>query len=226
MDNYYNYFTEIEEHFWRKRGKNLLVSPLDWCLIDLWKESGVPLHVVLRGIDRSFEVAEKRHRRPPTTLFYCHPAVMEAFEEFGEAQVGASGQDPGPAGSPLSRREVLAYLDQLSTELAPAQGEVFDRVRDSLSALRAEVASRPDPNYEEIDRALGQLADRVSDWLLSRLDPVEIKRLKKEMGQELKMYKKRLSPEMFAKLQRTYMARELRARNRVPEFSLFQVGTA
>ena len=28
--NYYNYFTEIEEHFVRRRGKHLLISPMDW----------------------------------------------------------------------------------------------------------------------------------------------------------------------------------------------------
>ncbi len=36
--NYFNYFTEIEEHFQRARGTGLfLLSPLDWALIESWK---------------------------------------------------------------------------------------------------------------------------------------------------------------------------------------------
>src|SRR5262249_34797606 len=54
--NYFNYFTEIEEHFQRARGTGLfLLSPLDWALIESWNTAGVPLEAVLRGIDESFE---------------------------------------------------------------------------------------------------------------------------------------------------------------------------
>ncbi len=221
MENYYNYFTEIEEHFWRKRGKNLLVSPLDWCLIDLWKSTGIPLHVVLRGIDRSFAGAEKRNRRPPTTLFYCHAAVMEAFQEFEESQVGASQESSESSSASLSRGQVLAHLAKLSRSLATSRGEVFERVRESLSSLRQEVEAGAGPNCEEIDRALGQLGERISDWLLAQMEAVEAKQFKKAVRQELKIYKKRLSAEMYAKLERNYVARELRQRNHVPEFSLF-----
>jgi len=41
--NYFNYFTEIEEYFWKKRGANLLVSPLDWAIMEAWQQAGVPL---------------------------------------------------------------------------------------------------------------------------------------------------------------------------------------
>ena len=42
--NYFNYFTEIEEHFQRARGTGLfLLSPLDWALLEGWKNAGVPL---------------------------------------------------------------------------------------------------------------------------------------------------------------------------------------
>ncbi len=225
MENYYNYFTEIEEHFWRKRGKNLLVSPLDWCLIDLWKSSGIPLHIALRGIDRSFDSAEKRHRRPPTTLFYCHPAVMEAFEEFGEAQVGASPNVAESPPSPLSRGELLAHLEKLELSLARIPGETPERVREGLTSLRMEVEAGATPNCEEIDRALGRLAERAADWLLSRMEAGQRKELKKEVRKELKIYKKRLSPEMYAKLESNYLAREIRFRNRIPEFSLFHADT-
>ncbi len=51
MENYFNYFTEIEERFLRRRGGGLLLSTLDWALIETWKDAGIPLEAVLRGID-------------------------------------------------------------------------------------------------------------------------------------------------------------------------------
>ena len=60
MENYFNYFTEIEEHFQRRRGGILLLSTLDWALIETWKDAGIPLEAVLRGIDGAFERYEKR----------------------------------------------------------------------------------------------------------------------------------------------------------------------
>ena len=70
--NYFNYFTEIEEAFIRRRGKHLLLSTLDWALIESWKEMGVPLHVALRGIEQSFDSFEARpRRRSVKSLMYC-----------------------------------------------------------------------------------------------------------------------------------------------------------
>jgi hypothetical protein len=43
VDNYFNYYTEIEEHFCRRRGTLLTVSTLDWALMTTWKEAGIPL---------------------------------------------------------------------------------------------------------------------------------------------------------------------------------------
>ena len=66
--NYFNYFTEIEEYFWRKRGAHLLVSPLDWAIVETWQKAGIPLEAVLKGIDRAFEslaALAPRRRRPP-----------------------------------------------------------------------------------------------------------------------------------------------------------------
>src|SRR3974377_782542 len=53
--NYFNYFTEIEEYFWQKRGAHLLVSPLDWAIVETWQKAGIPLSAVLTGIHRAFE---------------------------------------------------------------------------------------------------------------------------------------------------------------------------
>jgi hypothetical protein len=88
--NYFNYFTEIEEHFWKKRGANLLVSPLDWAIMEAWQQAGVPLEAALKGIDRAFESHSRSRRgnRPMKSLAYCTDAVLEAAEEAQDAAAG------------------------------------------------------------------------------------------------------------------------------------------
>lgn len=94
--NYFNYFTEIEEEFVRRRGSHMLISPMDWALIETWRQRGVPLRVALRAINQSFDAWEQRPRRTTrkvNSLFYCQQAVEEAFEQYIESRVGASGSD-------------------------------------------------------------------------------------------------------------------------------------
>ena len=142
--NYFNYFTEIEEAFIRRRGKHLLVSPLDWSLMESWKAMGIPLHVVLRGIEKSFDSYESRPRnRSVKTLFYCQEEVEAQFAEWLESQTGAHAEASGAAaettpavegdaaeggapaadegrGLPFPRAVIAAHLADCRSELARA----------------------------------------------------------------------------------------------------------
>ena len=91
VENYFNYFTEIEEHFQRRRGTLTLLSPLDWALMEIWKDAGIPLEAVLRGIDATFDKWERRPRRTRKVngLAYCAQEVLAAAEEMKEAAVGS-----------------------------------------------------------------------------------------------------------------------------------------
>ena len=95
--NYYNYFTEVEEHFVRRRGKHMHVSPIDWALIATWRDSGIPLHVALRGIDIAMHnfFARPRGRRYVSTLFYCHDPVMEEYARHLESRIGETSAGTG-----------------------------------------------------------------------------------------------------------------------------------
>src|SRR3712207_1696727 len=120
--NYFNYFTEIEDVFIRRRGKSLLLSPMDWALIESWKEMGIPLHVALRGIERSFDSYESKPRkRTVKTLFYCQEEVEAQFAEWLESQLGASDADEQGEDAreesvdvdsrlPFPRRRILEHL--------------------------------------------------------------------------------------------------------------------
>src|SRR3981081_3567185 len=111
--NYFNYFTEIEEYFWKKRGAHLLVSPLDWAIMETWQKAGIPLEAALAGIDRAFESYQRSRRgagKPLKSLAYCTDAVLEAAEESQEAAAG-KGPKSGKksASEPFTREEIKAY---------------------------------------------------------------------------------------------------------------------
>ncbi|MGH9711122.1 MAG: hypothetical protein ACRD37_11310, partial [Candidatus Acidiferrales bacterium] len=115
--NYFNYFTEIEEHFWRRRGAHLLVSPLDWAILETWQKAGIPLEAALKGIDRAFESYGRSRRgtagRTLKSLAYCVDAVLDAAAEAREAAAGKGPEGhmrPAPA-EPFSREELARYLD-------------------------------------------------------------------------------------------------------------------
>ena len=99
--NYFNYFTEIETRFQQRRGSILMLSTLDWALIETWREAGVPLEAVLRGIDSAFDKrdaqkprAGARRQRQVNGLAWCAQAVLEATEQFREASVGTGTAVP------------------------------------------------------------------------------------------------------------------------------------
>src|ERR1044071_3903736 len=107
--NYFNYFTEIEEYFWKKRGSHLLVSPLDWAIMETWQKAGVPLEAVLKGIDRAFESYGRSRRGAGKTLkslAYCTDAVLDAATEIQEASVGSAPKNGRATAEVFSRHEL------------------------------------------------------------------------------------------------------------------------
>src|ERR1043166_6750024 len=112
--NYFNYFTEIEEYFWKKRGSHLLVSPLDWAIMETWQKAGVSLEAVFKGIDRAFESYGRSRRgagKPLKSLAYCTDAVLEAAEESQETAAGkAEGAKARQTAEPFQRDELKSYF--------------------------------------------------------------------------------------------------------------------
>ena len=225
MINYFNYFTEVEEHFARLRGKNLLVSPLDWCLIELWRDSGIPLHVTLRGIDRSFEAAQRTQKKPPGNLSYCHSAILEAFEEYNRAMLGpvdAASQDesPGKQEAEFSRERVIAHLRQLEKRMRQHTDEVFQRTADRVGSLTLEISAGSRVDYQQVDLELSHIGSLLAESLSAKIGREQFEAFQQEVHKEMKIYKKRLSKEMYARLEQTYLERKIRAFFELPDFSL------
>src|SRR5437870_4315069 len=111
--NYFSYFSEIEDTFIRRRGKHLMLSPMDWALIESWKERGVPLHVALRGIEHSFDSYEsKKRKRSVKSLLYCQEEVEAQYAEWLESRVGS--QDATADSEVAEEAQTLFARDVLS----------------------------------------------------------------------------------------------------------------
>ncbi len=173
--NYFNYFTEIEEYFWKKRGAHLLVSPLDWAIMETWQRAGVPLEAVLKGIDRAFESYGRSRRgagKPLKSLAYCTDAVLEAAEERLEAAAGSARTNGREAREPFPRDEVKAYLMRNAAQLGDAarrfqerHPEVAARLAEMVESVRDSSLLLDSPaklDFEELERRLTVLDDKIA----------------------------------------------------------------
>jgi hypothetical protein len=126
--NYFNYFTEIEDHFQRARGTSLfLLSTLDWALIENWKNAGVPLEAVMRGIDSAFEKwrARKVKTQMVNSLAFCAQAVLT------EAQIMAGTAQPRrQAPPPIAEDALRTYLAGNSKTVRAVEG--YSEIADAL----------------------------------------------------------------------------------------------
>jgi hypothetical protein len=156
--NYFNYFTEIEDAFVRRRGKHLFLSPIDWALMETWKQQGIPLHIVLRAVEKSFDSYEaKPRKRSVKTLLYCQEEIEAQFAEWVESHVGAATDADTSESGPESDKTPFSFA---------AISEHLQRNRSALTEL---IASRKqaDDLSEALARATGLLSDIEKDFASS-----------------------------------------------------------
>src|SRR5579862_511572 len=145
--NYFNYFTEIEEYFWKKRGSHLLVSPLDWAIMEAWHLAGVPLEAAFKGIDRAFESYARSRRgagKPLKSLAYCTDAVLDAAAEAQEAAAGKASSsasknavEPFPLSSLCGKNPCAASKPAPSSSTLPRHSTPKTSSAASLSSTTA-----------------------------------------------------------------------------------------
>jgi hypothetical protein len=143
--NYFNYFTEIETRFQQRRGSLLMLSTLDWALIETWREAGVPLEAVLRGIDSAFDNYEKQRLRTPARrqrkvngLAWCAQAVLEATEQSREAAIGASPTPTEPRESGFESARIARYLERNAALIEAAAAKLtLPALAETALRLRA-----------------------------------------------------------------------------------------
>jgi hypothetical protein len=233
VENYFNYFTEIEEHFQRRR-ERIQLSPLDWSLIEVWKDAGIPLEAVLRGIDAAFDKYEQRPSKVQkiNSLAYCAQAVLVAAEEMKEAAVGAvsaASQSDRPSGFQAS--EIAAFLrsnaGQLDAAKLPrAKGiDATPLAKETATTLReiaAELeATKTLPRLEDLERRLTVSEEKLFAVLLATTPDAQIVTVRAEADRELAPYRRKMPSAQIEQLQKQYVHKRLLEKYGLPRLSLF-----
>lgn len=227
MDNYFNYYTEIEEHFCKRRGTLLTVSTLDWALMTTWKEAGIPLEAVLRGIDEAFE---KYERRPSKTqkingLAYCAQAVLTAAEEMKEAAVGAqpekASSDPG-----LQQEEIARYFLGNAQKLRQVQSAtavqlVAEECAVTLTDLASTLATATNLRLEDLERRLTVMEEKLLAVLTMTTPENELFILRTEADREIAPYRSKMPGVQIEQLQKQFIHKRLFEKAKIPRLSLF-----
>ena len=231
--NYFNYFTEIEEYFWKKRGSHLLVSPLDWAIMETWQKAGVPLEAVFKGIDSAFESYGRSRRgagKPLKSLAYCTDAVLDAAEEANETAAGRAPANSAARPSPFERYELRQYFQRNSEFLRVAANahakkpELMTLWEEALRALQtcATLVDSPGPlDVEDLERRLTLLDERIHAGMLLHADEELLLRLRREMDGALSAYRRKMKSGQLALVEKQFLQKRLLEEFRVPRLSLF-----
>ena len=239
--NYYNYFSEIEQLFIRRRGRNLLLSPLDWALIESWQEREVPMHIIIRGIEKVFDAADKKpnNKRTIKSLLYCKEEIEAQFAEWLESQVGRKQSRQAAVGGeqveanvqPVEKANVsqsdlfpddaiAAHLERVSDELQDAilkaEGNwrtALETVFNRLNALR----QKPE-TAENLEESLEKLDALIDENLLQNF---EIAALKPEIETQIASYKTKMECDVYQRTFDLMLLKRLREQAEIPRLSLF-----
>ena len=233
MQNYFNYFTEIEERFQQRRGSLLMLSTLDWALIETWREAGVPLEAVLRGIDNAFDKHDAKalrssgRTRKVNGLAWCAQSVMEAVEHAMEASIGAApatGREAQESGFEAER--VSRYLEhnaaaiETATLKPPAAATAIE-VTGRLRALAMGLRTEPVQSLEELDRTLCVLEEKMFAALLTSAPEEELVALREQAARELAPYRGKMQAVQIKQVQQQFLQKRMLEMRKLPRLSLF-----
>ena len=234
MDNYFNYFSEIEERFLKRRGSGLLLSTLDWALIETWKDAGIPLQAALRGIDEAFDRYDQKPSKTKkiNSLAYCSQLVLAAAEDMKEAAIGvAAGDAPAEpaskAGMGFESEAVSAFLrrnaELLEAAQLPEAGGISVRAlaRDSAKTLRELAEQARGVRLEDLERRLTVMEEKLFAVLLASTPDEEIVGVRADADRDLTPYRSKMSGAQIAQLQKQYVHKCLLQKYGLPRLSLF-----
>jgi len=237
VENYFSYFSEIEERFLQRRGGGLLLSTLDWALIETWKNAGIPLEAVLRGIDEAFDSYERKPSKTKKVngLAYCSQMVLSAAEDMKEAAVGVSSAEStqpakSRAGQGFEPEVVVPFLrrcaDSLEAAKLPegrgisAEAIALDAAK-TLRELAEDLEKKPAARLEDLERRLTVLEDKLFAAMLASTPDEDIVAVRAEADRDLAPYRRKMSGAQIDQLQKQYVHKRLLEKYHLPRLSLF-----
>jgi hypothetical protein len=217
VNNYFNYFTEIEEHFQRARGTCLfLLSSLDWALIETWKNSDVPLEAVLRGIDLAFEKWRSRRikTRQVNSLAFCAQAVLSEAAVMSGAAPARERKEVAP---PFPIADLRAFLERNAGQVRAAG---HPGIADALDRIAAEVETHY-ADLEDLERNLTVLEEKLVGAALAAQSEQQALDARRQLDAQLRPYRGKMSAAQIAMLEKQYLERNLLDKASLPRLSLF-----
>jgi hypothetical protein len=234
--NYFNYFTEIEEYFWKKRGAHLLVSPLDWAIMETWQKAGIPLEAALAGIDRAFESYQRSRRgglgKPLKSLAYCTDAVLDAAAEQLESAAGSTPKTSRTASKETFSREDLkahfaknlARITAAAEKHAAALPNLSSRLAEVAKSLKSHGILLDSPgalDLEDLERRLTILDDKQQAILASYASEELLLQIRREMDGQLAPYRGKMKAQQLALVEKQYLQKRLLEEFGLPRLSLY-----
>lgn len=230
LENYFNYFTEIEDQFQRRRGSLLLLSTLDWALIETWREAGVPLEAVLRGIDAAFDKYDARKSRARVRringLAYCMQEVMTAVEDMKEASIGSQPEGKSSEAAPgFEQERIAAHLANCAAELKQSRlnghaAEVAAQLAESLRVAAEEVKTA-NPSLEELERRLTVMEEKLFSIVIATEAEADLVALREQSSRELAPYRSRMQAVQIRQVEQQFLHKRLLEKYNLPRLSLF-----
>jgi hypothetical protein len=228
VHNYFNYFTEIEERFQQRRGSILLLSTLDWALIETWQEAGIPLEAALRGIDAAFDKYEARQKRGRMRrvngLAWCAQAVMEAAVDLNEASAGTAPAAPAAHESGFEHERVAAHLESAAAALdsATVAPEACAATAAYLRKLATDLrASNANFDLETLEGELTAAEEKLFAAVNADA-PIELlAKLKQHATSELAPYRSRMGVVQIRQVLNQFERKQLLVHYNLPRLSLF-----
>ncbi|MGH9352076.1 MAG: hypothetical protein ACRD2G_07960 [Terriglobia bacterium] len=237
FENYFNYFTEVEECFRRQRGTPSLLSTLDWALIESWKEAGIPLQAVCEGIERTFEKYARRPRRfaKINTVAYCTREVMLAADRAATAAVesgaaGAKSAKDAPTAPPFAPEQLTLFLNQCAmaldkaAERARAAGDerTAADLKESARALReADAKGELLADLEALERTLTAIEDRLFASLTRGTAIEQMVLIREEVDHSLVTCRRQMTAVQIESVERQFLKKRLFEHYQLPRLSLF-----
>jgi hypothetical protein len=228
VENYFNYFTEIEDHFQRRRGTLTLLSPLDWALMEIWKDAGIPLEAVLRGIDAAFDKWERRPKRTRKVngLAYCAQEVLAAAEEMKEAAVGADRPTKAAPGLEASTVADFLVANAVGLDAATLPGSVrviADETAAGLRSVAESFAAGDPPSMEDVERRLTVMEEKLFAALLAAAPEAALLQVRTEADRDLAPHRSRMTAPQIEQLHKQYLQKRLLEQHHLPRLSLFYI---
>jgi hypothetical protein len=234
--NYFSYFSEIEDTFIRRRGKHLMLSPMDWALIEGWKERGVPLHVVVRSIEHAFDSHEsKKQKRTVKTLLYCQEEVEAQYAEWLQSRVGSNderdseSQQQDESKAPFPRTAVLAHLARSLETLGKLRrpneedemSEALARAVTLLTEIKDDYESAAQPDARKLEDSLTGIERLLDDAMARTISESELAAVSADIDLQVKPYKRQMDKAAFEQTRDNLLRKRLRDHFGVPRLSLF-----